>query len=148
MGRAVKVGGPAGGLVGLLADQGAQAADLAMYVTIGCGAITLMAGFIWFGKRLRKLRAALAGGKITQEELEKATESNGWPVAFAFGLVATVILGLVMTEQKLMPKEDEGGKDRGVIATLEPSLQKMQDSLFKAQRELAGCRQQGNSRQG
>ena len=87
MGRAVKVGGPAGGLMAMLADLGAPIAALAKYCTIGFAVITLLAGWVWFGKRQRALRAALSDGKITQEELAKATESNGWSITFAFGLV-------------------------------------------------------------
>ncbi len=137
MGRAVKVGGPAGGLMAMLADLGAPIAALAKYSTIGFAAITLVAGWVWFGKRQRALRAALSDGKITQEELAQATESNGWSITFAFGLVATMILSLALVAQMLMPKPDEPGPDRGVLATVMPSLQKMQDSLFNIQKDVS-----------
>ncbi len=136
MGRAVKVGAPAGGLVGMMADLGAPVADLSLYFVCGSGFITLLAGFIWFGKRQRALRLALKDGKITQEEMAKATESNGWSVTFAFGLVATIILGLVFVVQALMPKKEDDGPDRGILATLMPPLQKMQDSLFHIQKQV------------
>ena len=136
MGRAVKVGGPAGGLVGVLADLGAPVADLVLYITLACAGITLAAGIIWFGKRQRALRAALSDGKITQEELAHATESNGWSVTFAFGLVATVIMGIVFLAQSLVAKPQDG-PERGVIATLIPALQTMQDSMFKIEKDVA-----------
>lgn len=137
MGRAVKVGGPAGGLMAMLADLGAPVAALAKYCTIGFAVITLVAGWVWFGKRQRALRAALSDGKITQEELAHATESNGWSITFAFGLVATLILSLALVAQLLMPKPEDGGQDRGVLATMIPALQKMQDSLFNIQKDVS-----------
>jgi len=136
MGRAVKVGGPAGGLVGVLADLGAPVADLVLYFTLACAAITLAAGIIWFGKRQKALRAALSDGKITQEELAHATESSGWSITFAFGLVATVVLGIVFLAQAVVTKPDDG-PERGVVATLVPALQKMQDSMFKIEKDVA-----------
>jgi len=99
--------------------------------------MTLVAGWVWFGKRQRALRAALSDGKITQEELAHATESNGWSITFAFGLVATLIVSLAMVAQLLMPKPEEAGPDRGVLATMMPALQKMQDSLFNIQKDVS-----------
>jgi hypothetical protein len=136
IGRAVKVGGPAGGMVGTCTDLGAPVANFSLYFTIGCGVLTAIAGWMWFGRRQRNLRAALADGKITPEELQTITETNGWSVSFAFGLVATVVLGLVFVAQSLMPKPEEG-PERGVLATLVPSLQKVQDSLFNIQRDVS-----------
>lgn len=120
----------------MLADLGAPVAALAKYCTIGFAVITLVAGWVWFGKRQRALRAALSDGKITQEELAHATESNGWSITFAFGLVATLILSLALVAQLLMPKPEDGGPDRGVLATMMPALQKMQDSLFNIQKDV------------
>lgn len=135
MGRAAKVGGPAGGLMAMCADLGAPVAALSLYITIGAAAITVLAGWMWFGRRQRVLRVAMSDGKITPEELAKATETNGWSVTFAFGLVATLVLGVVFLAQALLPKKEDG-PDRGVLATLIPPLQKMQDSLFNLQKEV------------
>jgi hypothetical protein len=135
MGRAAKVGGPAGGLIGMCADLGAPVASLAMYFTVGAAALTVMAGWMWFGRRQRQLRVAMADGRITGEEMAEITQSNAWSVTFAFGLVTTLILGIVFLAQSLMPKKDDG-PDRGVLATIITPLQKVQDSLFNLQKDV------------
>ena len=140
MGRAAKVGGPVGGLIAMCADLGAPVAALAMYFTIGAAVLTVVAGFMWIGRRQRQLRAALADGKITPEELAQIASSNGWSVTFAFGLVTTFILGLVFLTQSLMLKEDEG-PDRGVLATIITPLQKVQDSLFNLQKDVTAIKE-------
>lgn len=137
IGRAVKVGGPAGGMVGTCTDLGAPVANFSLYFTIGAGVLTAIAGWMWFGRRQKALRLALADGRITPEEMQKITETNGWSVSFAFGLVATLVLGLVFVAQLLIAKPDDGGPDRGVLATLVPQIQKMQDSLFNIQRDVS-----------
>jgi len=68
---------------------------------------------------------------VTQEELEQATEHNGWSVGFAFGLVSTVVLCLFMGAQKLAAEED-----KGVLATLVPVLEQVQKSLFKIEKDV------------
>ncbi len=137
IGRAVKVGGPAGGMVGTCTDLGAPVANFSLYFTIGSAILTALAGFMWFGRRQKNLRLALADGKITPEEMQKITETNGWSVSFAFGLVATLVLGLVFVAQSLISKPDDNGTERGALATLVPQLQKMQDSLFNIQRDVS-----------
>src|SRR5204862_6059949 len=114
IGRAVKVGGPVGGTIGTCTDLGAPIANFSLYFTIGSAALTALAGWMWFGRRQKNLRLALADGKITPEEMQKITETNGWSVSFAFGLVATVVLGLVFLAQLLIYKPDDG-PDRGVL---------------------------------
>ncbi len=68
---------------------------------------------------------------MTQEELEQATEHNGWSVGFAFGLVSTVVLCLFMGAQKLAAEED-----KGVLATLVPVLGQVQKSLLKIEKDV------------
>jgi len=141
MGRAAKVGAPAGGLIGMCADLGAPVASLAMYFTIGAAVLTLVAGFMWFGRRQRQLRAAMADGKITPEELAEMTQSNGWSVTFAFGLVTTLVLGLVFAAQALISKKDDDGHERGVLATVITPLQKLQDSVFNLQKDVTAIKE-------
>lgn len=135
MGRAVRVGGPAGGLVSLLGDLGAPVADFSMILFCGCAGVTVFAGWMWLGKRARALRAALADGKITKEELDAATASNGWSVTFAFGLVASIIFGITFAVQALLPKKPNE-PNRGIIATLVPQIQTLQDSVFNLQKDV------------
>lgn len=130
--RAAKAGGPLSGMVGLAADLGTPVADFILWLTIGTAALTLVAGLLWFGGHQRKLRRAMSDGKVTQAELEHATEHNGWSVGFAFGLVSTVVLCLFMGAQKLAAEED-----KGVLATLVPALEQVQKSLFKIEKDVA-----------
>ncbi|MFO0442477.1 MAG: hypothetical protein ACK5ZM_00985 [bacterium] len=134
--RAAKAGGPLSGLVGLAADLGTPVANFILWLTIGTAALTLLAGLMWFGGQQRKLRLALANGQTTQEEIERATEHNGWSVSFAFGLVSTIVLCLFMGAQKLAAEED-----KGVLATLVPALEKVQQSLLKVEKDMAEVKQ-------
>ncbi len=134
--RAAKAGGPLSGLVGLAADLGTPVANFILWLTIGTAALTLLAGLMWFGGQQRKLRLALANGQTTQEEIERATEHNGWSVSFAFGLVSTIVLCLFMGAQKLAAEED-----KGVLATLVPALEKVQQSLLKVEKGMAEVKQ-------
>lgn len=130
--RAAKAGGPLSGMVGLAADLGTPVANFILWLTIAAAALTLVAGALWFGGYQRKLRRAMADGKVTQQELEEATERNVWSVSFAFGLVATVVLCLFMGAQKLAAEEE-----KGVLATLVPALEQVQKSLFKIEKDVA-----------
>lgn len=130
--RAARAGGPLSGLVGLAADLGTPVANFILWLTIGTGALTLVAGMMWFGGQQRRLRIALANGQTTQEEIERATEHNGWSVSFAFGLVATIMLSLFMVAQKLAAEED-----KGLLATLVPALEQVQKSLLKVEKDVA-----------
>ncbi len=134
--RAAKAGGPLSGLVGLAADLGTPVANFILWLTIGTGCLTLLAGILWFGGQQRKLRRALANGQASQEEIERATEHNVWSVSFAFGLVSTIVLCLFMGAQKLAAEED-----KGVLATLVPALEKMQQSLLKVEKGVAEVKQ-------
>lgn len=130
--RAAKAGGPLTGMVGLAADLGTPVANFILWLTIGAAFLTVVAGFLWFGGYQRKLRRAMADGKVTQQEMEHATEHNGWSVGFAFGLVSTLVLGLFMTAQHLAADED-----KGVLATLVPALEEVQKSLLKVEKDVA-----------
>ena len=134
--RAAKAGAPLSGLVGLAADLGTPVANFILWLTIGTGCLTLLAGILWFGGQQRKLRLALANGQASQEEIERATEHNVWSVSFAFGLVSTIVLCLFMGAQKLAAEED-----KGVLATLVPALEKMQQSLLKVEKGVAEVKQ-------
>ncbi len=135
-GRAAKVGGPASAMIATLADLGAPIAASRAILAVACVAITVLAGVMWFGRYQRAMRVALADGRITQDELAHATETNGWAVTFAFGLVGSIMLGFAVFAQGLVPKKDDGDPDRGVLATLVPALQKMQDSLFNIEKKV------------
>ncbi len=129
--RAAKAGGPLSGMVGLAADLGTPVANFTLWLTIGAAGLTVIAGLLWFGGHQRQLRRAMADGKVTQQELEQATEHNVWSVSFAFGLVSTVVLCLFMGAQKLAAEED-----KGVLATLVPALEQVQKSLFKIETDV------------
>lgn len=136
MGRAAKVGAPASAFVAMLGDLGAPVAASNLILTGLCLLVTLLSGFMWFGRYQRAMRAAHADGRITQEELAHATETNVWSVTFAFGLVGTLILGFVLLAQSMVPQPPDEAPERGVLATVMPPLQKLQDSLFNLEKKV------------
>jgi uncharacterized protein YoxC len=133
--RAAKAGGPLSGMIGLAADMGTPVANFILWLTIGAGCLTLIAGLLWFGRHQSQLRRAMADGKVTQQEIEQATEHNVWSVSFAFGLVSTIVLCLFMGAQKLAAEED-----KGVLATLVPALEQVQKSLFKIEKDVVAVK--------
>lgn len=136
IGRAAKVGGPVSAAVATLADLGAPVAASNAILAVLCVSVTVLAAVMWFGRYQREMRLALADGKISQEEMSHATETNGWAVTFAFGMVGSIMLGFAVCAQALVPKNDDGGPDRGVLATLMPALQKVQDSVFRIEKKV------------
>lgn len=136
IGRAAKIGAPASALVATLGDLGAPVAASCTILAFLCFGVTALAGVMWFGRYQRAMRMALADGKISQQELAHATETNRWSVTFAFGLVASLILGFTLLAQAMIPQKDAAGPERGVLATLVPALQQIQDSLFHLEKKV------------
>ena len=108
--------------------MGAPLASFVFYFTVAAATVTVVCGFLWFGRHQRAMMQALADGRLTQEELAAATESNVWSVGFAFGLVATIVLALVLGAQHLAAKPNTG-----IVATMIPPFEQVQTSLFRLQ---------------
>lgn len=134
--RAMKAGGPISGLIGFAGDMGTPVANFILYLTLSAAALTAVCGFVWFGTQQRKLRRAMADGRLSQQELEEITEHSPWSIGFAFGLVGTVILSLFMLFQKLAAEED-----KGILATLVPALENVQKSLFNLEKDVKEVKQ-------
>ena len=129
--RAAKVGAPITGFLGVASDMGAPIANFILWQTVAASGLTIVAGGLWFGLYQRRLRRDLAAGKLTQEDIERETGRNPWSVCFAFGLVSTLVLGAFLASQRLV---DTG--DKGVLATLVPALQEVQQSLLRIEKQV------------
>jgi hypothetical protein len=64
-------------------------------------------------------------------ELAQLSERNIWSVLFAFSIVASAVMGGFVVAAKF-----SGGEDRGVIATVVPGMDKVQESLFRVEKKL------------
>ncbi len=134
--RAVKIGAPTTGMVGLAADLGTPVATFVPWLAVAAAFVTGTAGLVWFGGYRRKLSRALADGRITQSEIEHATEHNVWSVGFAFGLVSTVVLGSLMGAQQLAAEQD-----KGVLATVLPSLERLQATVLSIDKNVLAAKE-------
>jgi hypothetical protein len=139
-GRALKVGAPATGLAGALADLGAPMGALTLWFALVCLVMAVGSGVVWFLVRQARYRRAMADGQITPAEFEEIVHTNPWSVMFAFGCVGTLVLGTICVAQQLVAKPDDNGPDRGVIATLIPAAQKMQNSLFRIEEQVVAIK--------
>ena len=134
--RAVKTGGPTSGAIGLAADLGTPVASFVPWLAVGAAVVTVVAALFWFGGYRRKLKRALADGSITQEEMEHAIEHNGWSVGFAFGLVSSIVLVLLMGAQQVSE-----GQDKGALASLVPALERVQASVLNIERDVSAVKE-------
>ncbi|HNU11699.1 MAG TPA: hypothetical protein PKJ45_10130 [Rubrivivax sp.] len=134
--RAVKIGAPTTGVVGLAADLGTPVATFVPWLAVAAALVTGTTGLVWFGGYRRKLSRALADGRITQSEIEHATEHNVWSVGFAFGLVSTVVLGSLMGAQQLAAEQD-----KGVLATVVPGLEQLQATVLRIDKNVLATKE-------
>ena len=67
----------------------------------------------------------------TRPKLAQLGERNVWSVLFAFSIVASVVMGGFVVAEKF-----SGGGDKGVIATVVPGMDKVQESLFRVEKKL------------
>ncbi|HEV7730664.1 MAG TPA: hypothetical protein VGR62_00815 [Candidatus Binatia bacterium] len=136
MGRAMKAGAPLTAFLALIGDLGAPLARFVLWFTIASSVITVVAGFLWFGRYQRAMRQALADGRLTQAEVAQATETNVWSVSFAFGLISTIVLALVLAAQNVGAKPDTG-----IVATVVPGVEHLQSELFAIRGDVARVQQ-------
>ncbi len=134
--RAMKAGAPLSAFLALIGDLGAPLARFVLWFTIASSVITVVAGFLWFGRYQRAMRQALADGRLSQAEVEEATETNVWSVSFAFGLISTIVLALVLAAQNVGAKPDTG-----IVATVVPGVEHLQTELFAIRGDVARVQQ-------
>jgi len=121
---AVPIAAVGGFVADVLAPLGPFVAVLAVLTGLGC----MVSGVVWFGFKRRQIRKAMLDGRIDKDEFAHIGEVNSWSVAFAFNLVASVVLMVFFGAQKAFATED--GPARGAMASAVPQIAQLQAQLL------------------
>jgi hypothetical protein len=129
--RTARVAVPIGAIGGFCGDVlsplGPVVAELAILTSVLC----LVSGCVWFGIKRRQIRLALSDGHIDDQEYARITTSNAWSVAFAFNLVASLVLLILFGAQKVVASPQP---DKGAVAAVFPWVAGLQDKLLGLQK--------------
>jgi len=131
VGRGAKVSAPITAVCGAIADLASTIGKFSFYLFIFSLCTALVSGLLWFLHYRRQFLAAAADGRMDPAEVAQLGERNAWSVLFAFSIVASVVMGGFVIAAKF-----SGGDKRGVIATVVPGMDKVQESLFRVEKKL------------
>ncbi len=131
VGRGAKVSAPITAVCGAIADLASTIGKFSFYLLVLSLVTALVSGTLWFVRYRRNFLAAAADGKLDSAELAEIGERNVWSVLFAFSVVASVVMGGFVIAEKM-----SGGEDKGVIATVVPGMDKVQEVLFRVEKKL------------
>lgn len=131
VGRGAKVGTPVTFVCGAIADLASTIAKFSFYLLIISVCTALISGMLWFFRYRRRFLAAAADGVMEPEEVMALGERNVWSVMFAFSVIATVVMGGFVIAEKFA-----GDGDKGVLATVVPGMDKVQEALFRVEKKL------------
>jgi len=131
VGRGAKVSAPITAICGAIADLASTIGKFSYYLLIFALCTAAVSGLCWFARYRRQFAAAVADGSVDPAELARLGERNTWSVLFAFSIVASVVMGGFVIAEKF-----SGGEKRGVIATVVPGMDKVQESLFRVEKKL------------
>jgi hypothetical protein len=136
VGRSAKVSAPITAFCGAIADLASTIAKFSLYLLIFAAVTAVISGFMWFLRYKRQYQKAAADGVLQPEEMAALGERNGWSVTFAFSVVATVVMGGFVVAEKM-----SGGDEKGVLATVVPGMDKVQEALFRVEKKLDAVKQ-------
>lgn len=131
VGRGAVVTTPITMICGAIADLASTIGKFSLYLLFLSLAIALVSGSLWFLGYRRRYAAAVADGAMQPDEIKELAERNVWSVLFAFSVVATVVMGGFVIAEKMT-----GDTGKGVLATVVPGMDKVQQSLFRVEKKL------------
>ncbi len=136
IGRGAKVGTPITFVCGAIADLASTIAKFSFYLLIIAVCTALLSGMLWFFRYRRRFLAAAQDGVMQPEEVIALGERNVWSVMFAFSVIATVVMGGFVIAEKYA-----GDGDKGVLATVVPGMDKVQEALFRVEKKVAAVKE-------
>lgn len=131
IGRGAKISAPITAICGAIADLASTIGKFSLYLFIAALCTSILSGLLWFLHYRRQFLLAAADGRMEASELAQLGERNVWSVLFAFSIVASVVMGGFVVAEKF-----SGGENKGVIATVVPGMDKVQESLFRVEKKI------------
>jgi len=131
VGRGAVVSTPITMICGAIADLASTIGKFSFYLLILSLVIALVSGSLWFLRYRRHYLAAIADGRMQPEEIQELGERNVWSVLFAFSIVASIVMAGFVIAEKLT-----GDDKKGVLATVVPGMDKVQEALFRVEKKL------------
>lgn len=131
VGRGAKVSAPITMICGAIADLASTIGKFSLYLLIGSICLALVSGLMWFLRYRRQFAQAAADGVMQPDEVAELGERNAWSVAFAFSVVASIVMGGFVLAERFA-----GEGDKGLIASTIPGMDKLQESLFRVEKKI------------
>ena len=131
LGRGAKISAPITAVCGMIADLASTIGKFSLYLFIFALCTAIVSGLLWFLHYRRQFLRAAADGKFDPAEVAEMGERNIWSVLFAFSVVASIVMGGFVLAAKL-----SGGENKGVLATVVPGMDKVQESLFRMEKKI------------
>ncbi len=131
VGRGAVVSTPITMTCGAIADLASTIGKFSFYLLIVSLAIALVSGSLWFLRYRRRYLAAIADGEMQPQEIKELGERNVWSVLFAFSIVSTIVMAGFVIAEKIT-----GDDKKGVLATVVPGMDKVQEALFRVEKKL------------
>ncbi len=131
VGRGAVVTTPITMICGAIADLASTIGKFSFYLLIVSLVIALVSGSLWFLRYRRHYLAAIADGTMQAQEVKELGERNVWSVLFAFSIVSSIVMGGFVVAEKIA-----GDEKKGVLATVVPGMDKVQEALFRVEKKL------------
>lgn len=129
--RAAKIVVPMAAVGGFVGDVLSPIAPFVSVLAALTFTLCCISGIVWFGFKRREIRRALADGEIDLVEAAHIGSVNAWSVAFAFNLVASLVLMIFFGAQKVFA---QSSPDRGAIASAVPQVSELQEQILGLKR--------------
>lgn len=126
--RSAKIGVPIAAFGGFVADVLAPLGPFVAVLATMTGILCVISGIVWFGFKRREIKRAMEDGKIDKEEFTRIGQVSNWSVAFAFNLVASIVLMVFFGAQKAFANPE--APERGALAGAVPQIAKIQAQLL------------------
>ncbi len=126
--RAAKIVVPIAAIGGFVGDVLAPLGPFVAILAILTGILCVISGIVWFGFKRGQIRRAMSDGSIDKAELAKISETSNWSVAFAFNLVASLVLTIFFGAQRAFASDES--PDRGALASAVPQIAQFQAQLL------------------
>lgn len=131
VGRSSKIATPITMICGMIADLASTIGRFSLYLLIISIGLAVLSGFMWFARYRREFLKAASDGVMQPDEVKQLGESNVWSVTFAFSIVASVVMGGFVIADQMAGKDN-----KGVIASVVPGMDKVQESLFRVEKKI------------
>lgn len=135
--RAAKIVVPLAAVGSFVSDVLSPIAPFVTILLVITSILCMASGIVWFGFKRSEIKSALSDGVIDENEFKSISSVNAWSVAFAFNLVASLILMIFFGAQKVIAQAQPEKTNLGAVASVFPNVVHFQNYVKE---ELLGIK--------